>query len=107
MSLVIKKTVMTYDVSRIKRGYLLYGKHYTWSDGKSGFVTSVTENQLIVQYQPDIGNVTNHFVIPVSEVTDGEWEISWSSDLKEVWTYNISEVGKEEDRKDESGGIDL
>ena len=42
-------------------------------------MTAATEDQLIVQYYPGIGNVTNHFIIPVSEAAEGQWEIRCSS----------------------------
>ena len=64
MSLVIEKPRVAFDMSQIKRGYLLWGRHSTWNEGKAGFVTAATEDQLIVQYYPGIGNVTNHFIIP-------------------------------------------
>lgn len=68
MALIMEKPTAAFDMSQIKRGDLLWGKHCTWNEGKAGFVTTATEQQLIVQYYPGIGNVTNHFVIPVSEV---------------------------------------
>lgn len=89
MSLVIEKPAVSFDMSQIKTGYLLWGKHCTWNEGKAGFVTSVTGDKLIVQYHPRIGNVTNHFMIPVSEVVDGQWEIRWSADMAEVQEYNV------------------
>lgn len=63
MSLVAEKQTAVFDLAQIRRGDLLYGRHCTWDKGKSGFVTSATENQLTVQYFPGIGNVTNHFII--------------------------------------------
>ena len=84
MSLVIEKPRATFDISQIKRGYLLWGRHSTWNEGKAGFVTAATEDQLIVQYYPGIGNVTNHFIIPVSEAVEGQWEIRWSADMAEI-----------------------
>ncbi len=82
-------------MSQIKRGDLLWGKHCTWNEGKEGFITTATEQQLIVQYYPGIGNVTNHFVIPVSEVIDGQWEIRWSTDMIEIKEYRV-ETDKEQ-----------
>lgn len=111
MALVVEKPVASFDLSQIQRGYLLWGRHYTWNEGKAGFVTSATENQLIVQYHPGIGNVTNHFIIPVSEAVDGQWEIRWSADMSEVQEYGIKvddnqqeTEGAEENNED--GGID-
>ena len=97
MALVTEKPVATFDITQIKRGDLLWGRHCTWREGKAGFVTSATEQQLIVQYHPGIGNVTNHFMIPVSEAVDGQWEIRWSADMSEVQEYNIEAEADQEE----------
>lgn len=97
MALVIEKPTAAFDITQIERGYLLWGRHNTWNEGKAGFVTSVTEEQLVVQYHPGIGNVTNHFMIPVSEVVDGQWEIRWSADMSEVFEYGIEADGEQQE----------
>ena len=84
MPLITEEAKAVFDLSLIARGYLLWGRHCTWEEGKVGFVTSATEEQLTVQYHPGIGNVTNHFVIPVSEAAEGQWEIRWSKELSEI-----------------------
>ena len=61
-----------------------------------GFVTSATEKELIVQYHPGIGNVTNHFRIPIDEAVDAQWEIRYSHDMSEVKTYGIEKQDTEE-----------
>lgn len=96
MSLITKRQADVFDLSQIARGYLLWGKHNTWPEGRAGFVTAATEDQLIVQYFPGIGNVTNHFVIPVSEAASGQWEIRWSADMSEIQEYGIGEETEEE-----------
>ena len=78
MALVSEKPKQVYDLSKIKAGWLFYGRHKTWEEGKAGIVTSARENELVVQYYPGIANVTNHFIIPAAEVYAGEWEIRWS-----------------------------
>lgn len=80
---------MAFDLTQISRGCLLWGRHATWEEGRAGFVASATKEQLIVQYHPGIGNVTNHFAIPVSEAAGGQWEIRWSEDLSEVQGYGM------------------
>ncbi len=109
MALITEKPVISYDLTQIERGHLIWGRHYTWSEGKAGFVTSATEQQLIVQYYPGIGNVTNHFIIPASEAAEGQWEIRWSADMSEVFEYGIEagETEEGEDSGDESGGTDI
>lgn len=101
MALVIEKPIAAFDTTQIKRGCLLYGKHISWSEGRAGFVTAATNTELIVQYHPGIGNITNHFRIPVSEVIEGQWEIRWSSDMSEVFEYGIE---ADREQKEEEGG---
>lgn len=103
MALIMEKPTAAFDMSQIKRGDLLWGKHCTWNEGKAGFVTTATEQQLIVQYYPGIGNVTNHFVIPVSEVIDGQWEIRWSADMTEIKEYGV-EIDEDQQETEGSGG---
>lgn len=112
MALVMEKPAVSYDLTQIGRGYLLWGKHRSWTEGKAGFVTSATKDQLIVQYHPGIGNVTNHFVILVSEVVSGQWEIRWSADMSEVFEYGINADREHQETEgaegeDETGGTDL
>ena len=89
MALIIDSVSKVFDTALIKRGYLMYAKHRTWPEGKGGFVTAVTEEQITIQYHPGIGNVTNHFFLPAVEVATGEWEVRWSADLKEVNEYKV------------------
>lgn len=104
MGLITEKPVAVYDLSQIHPGCVCFGKHQTWDEGKTGIVTSVTERQMTVQYHPGIGNVTNHFVVPISEVVAGEWEIRWSVDLSEVSEYTVAQ---EQEETDELGTTDL
>lgn len=101
MALWIEKTIVLYDLSQIHLGDLCYAKHITWEVGRAGFVTSVTEQQLVVQYHPGIGNVTNHFRIPVSEAAEGQWEIRWSADLSEVMEYRRKKEENEIEKESE------
>lgn len=104
MPLITEEAKAVFDLSLIARGYLLWGRHCTWEEGKAGFVTSATEEQLTVQYHPGIGNVTNHFVIPVSEAAEGQWEIRWSKDLSGVQEYGIAEDSEEGEGESETEG---
>lgn len=111
MVLITEKPSMIFDLNQIARGDLLWGKHRSWSKGKAGFVTAATKDQLIVQYYPGIGNVTNHFVIPVAEVAAGEWEIRWSEDMVQVQEYAKRVEDKPQETEGEEsdglGGTDL
>ena len=103
MALVIEKPVKTFDLSQIGRGCLLWGKHCTWDAGRAGFVTSATETQLVVQYHPGIGNITNHFIIHVQEAVEGQWEIRWSADLAVVHGYNTAPGNSQHGQEGETG----
>lgn len=109
MALLTEKRGAAFDLAEIERGHLLWGRHRTWNEGKAGFVTSAAEDQLIVQYYPGIGNVTNHFVIPVAEAAEGQWEIRWSADMTEVKEYGIKEDGEQQEtegvEENDSGGV--
>lgn len=93
MELITERSKKVYDTSGIQPGDLMYAKHRTWTEGRGGFVTAVTDERLTVQYHPGIGNVTNHFFIPVEEVIGGEWEIRWSADMTEIWEYEAKSIG--------------
>lgn len=111
MALLIEKPAAAFELTQIGRGYLLWAKHFSWDEGKAGFVTTATENQIIVQYYPGIGNVTNHFIIPVSEAAKGQWEIRWSVDMVSVQEYNVKTDDKDQetegDGADDIRGTDL
>ena len=96
--LLTEKSEVIYELSQIRPGCLVYAKHYTWDSGRVGFVTSATE----------IGNVTNHFHIPVEEAAAGQWEMRWSFDMAKVFEYNIApEDGEEGEKENESGGAGI
>ena len=102
MGLITEKPTAAFDLTQIWHGCLLWAKHFSWEEGKAGFVTTAAENQLIVQYYPGISNVTNHFMIPVSEAAEGQWEVRWSADLSSVQEYNVKT--DETNQETEGGG---
>ncbi len=87
MELIIEKPQSVLNTLEIKTGMLVYAKHVSWKCGISGFVTAITEKEMIVQYHPRIGNVTNHFFINAKEVAAGDWQIRYSTDLSKVYEY--------------------
>ncbi len=84
--MIIKEDRPIYDLSKIKEKNAVWAKHKTWSEGKVGLIAIATEDSLVIQFQPTIRNVTNHFKIPVTEAAAGEWEIRISGDLKDIIT---------------------
>lgn len=76
-----------FDTSKIKTGYLVYAKHASWKESIGGFVSAVNDKEVVVQYHPGIGNVTNHFIISAKEASLGNWNIRYSPDLLEVNKY--------------------
>ena len=104
MGLIAELPKAVFDTSAVCPGNVMYGKHFSWNEGISGVVTSVTESRITVQYHPGIGNVTNHFFIPVEEATAGDWQIRWSADLSEVQEYNIPHEEPEPVEPDKPAG---
>ncbi len=100
MGLLVDSGVKVFDAGAIRRGCLVCVRHQSWQERKAGFVSAVTEKEIIVQYHPGIANVTNHFFIPAAEVAAGQWELRWSDDLVEIHRY------PEESVKDRTGGGD-
>ena len=92
MALISENVQPTFNLEEIGKGWLIHGKHSTWDEGKAGIVTSAKAMELVVQFYPNIENVTNHYFIRVDEVVDGQWEIRWSKDLSEVFEYDNSET---------------
>ena len=45
MGLIQEKPTASFDLNKIRRGCLLWGKHSSWTEGKAGFVTAAMENQ--------------------------------------------------------------
>lgn len=98
--LIVEKPGSIFNTEEIKRGTLIYAKHRSWKQPVLGMVTSVTEDRAIVQYLPDIGNVTNHFYLNVSEIENQEWELRYTNDMQQILYYP-------EEENNESEGTDI
>lgn len=99
--LFVKEQTEKFNLEEIKRGTLIYAKHRTWKEPEKGFVVCVNEKEVIVQYLPAIGNVTNHFFLPIEEVVRGEWELRYTNDMQTIMVY------PEEGEDDETETVDL
>ena len=73
-----------FDTAQIKRGYFVSGQHKSWSEAVNGLVADVSEDELLIQFLPEIRNVTNHYRIRTEEVAAGEWILKLSPDLVTV-----------------------
>lgn len=100
MALIVKKNSEVFDTAQIKRGCLCFARHQSWPEGRCGFATAVTEREIMVQYHPGIGNITNHFSVLAQDVAAGQWEFRWSDDLKVIGEYRKGDP-------DDTGGTDL
>lgn len=92
MSIITSKTEIEIDLDEIKRGTLIWAKHRTWEEGISGIVAQASPGKIIVSFLPNIQNVRNHFVLPASELENGEWLVRYSSDD----LVTVSSFGTEE-----------
>lgn len=100
MELFIKKNTGVFN-TEIKKGTLIWAKYDGWDAGIGGFVSGVSEDNLVVMFHPDISNVVNHYIIPAKEVADGRWRIRWSDDL-----VAVNEMAADGGGEDETGGAD-
>jgi|LSQX01.1.fsa_nt_gb hypothetical protein len=76
-----------FDPEYVQKGNLINARREGWTEPKNGIITAVTDKQITVLMLPGIGNVTNYFVIPASEVVGGEtWELKWTNDLVTIYT---------------------
>lgn len=77
-----------FNLDEIRRGTLIYAKHRSWKEGKSGIVYHASAERITVLYPNEKTNTQNHFFISVSEVYKNEWEIRYSGDgLRTVQEY--------------------
>lgn len=97
MELIKESSKVEFDTSVISLGCAIYAKHNSWSEGKTGFVTSVRSEEITVQYHPGIGNVTNHFFIKAADVEAGSWLVRWTKDLREVYEYPAQNTEPDEE----------
>lgn len=89
MALIIESSRSVFDTTQIEKGDLLYAKHRSWTEGRAGIVIAVSEDRIIVQFLPGIGNVVNHFFIPAEEAAENQWAIRWSKNLIAINKWGI------------------
>lgn len=82
MPIIKDSTEKIFDPEYVQKGNLINAKRAGWTEPKNGIITAATDDQLTVLMLPGIGNVTNYFIIPASEVVGGEtWELLWTKDM--------------------------
>lgn len=82
MAILKSEEQQVFDPAAVRRGYFVFCRHKSWDKGVNGLAASVAEKELLVQFLPEIRNVTNHCRIRAEEVAAGEWELRVSADLK-------------------------
>lgn len=87
MALIKSTTETVFDLTAIAKSNLIWAKHTSWDEGRTGIVISASEDRLVVEYMPGTGNVINHYVIDASEVLAGQWTIRWSEALVTINQY--------------------
>ena len=89
MGLMKETTSAAIDAAAIHPGDLIRAKYADWNEAKNGIVTAVTGGEIRCLYFPGIRNVCNYFLIAADEVTEGLWDISWSTDMKTIQTEGV------------------
>lgn len=85
MELLKTEDRTVFDTSAVSRGFFIYGKHRSWKTGINGLFSHVSETEILVQFLPDIRNVTSHYRIQAEEVKRAEWELLISGDLQDMF----------------------
>lgn len=93
MSLIISNTESIFNGESIHRGDLIRAKRTGWLTAKNGIVTAVTATKLTFLTMPNIGNVTNYFVITAEDAAVGNWEVRWTGDFVTISTHGVPEDG--------------
>ena len=78
--ILIESTRNLINTEEITRGTLIWSKHFSWEEGRTGIVSAVTEKLITVLFLPSLQNVRNHFTIPATELEDGDWMVRYSTD---------------------------
>lgn len=86
MSLIKSTTETIFDKQYVHKGDLIRAQRSGWETAKNGIITAVTDDKLTILTLPDIGNVTNYFVVYASEVDAELWYIRWTTDLETIHT---------------------
>lgn len=80
------------DTDDIKRGALVWAKHMSWDEGIPGMVANVTEKMITVRFIPSYQNVENHYYITALELSEGNWQVRYSTDgMQTVKTFPATE----------------
>lgn len=88
MELIQREDRAVFDTGWIRRGFFIIGKHQSWAVPRNGLIAGVGLTELVIQFVPEIPNVTSHYRIRAEDVSAGQWELKISSDL-----VVIEEVG--------------
>lgn len=90
--IIVESTRTVINTEEIARGTLIWAKHSTWDEGRTGIVKEATEKVITVLFLPSLQNVQNHFLIPASELEEGAWQVRYSTDgLQNVIAYGTDD----------------
>ena len=73
----------------LKRGGFLRAKAKGWDSARNGLVTFVAKDMIKALFFAGAGTSTRYFTITAADVNNGLWELSYSSDLEEIYHGEI------------------
>lgn len=85
MGLVKEKKANAFDTTAISKGCFIFVESLNGNEPRAGIVTRVSETEIEVLFLPKISNVTNRFVISVSDIS--QYRVRWSEDLEIIKNY--------------------
>lgn len=83
--LITTSEVPTFNLDIIKQSGFVVGKHKSWKYFRNGLVTFAEPRKLTVLFQTGAHASTSYFVVKASEVAAGDWDITYSNDMEEIY----------------------
>lgn len=83
MDIIINRETPTFDSDVVKQSGFIVAKHFSWKSPRSGLVTFVTPQRMTCLFQRGSNAAVSYFVIKAKEVADGDWEITYKTNLEE------------------------
>lgn len=67
-----------------KRGFIR-AKYHSWDEPRNGLITFAGKTMLKVLFQTAVNVATSYYMIKISEVLAGLWEITYTNDLEHFY----------------------
>lgn len=84
-----------FNLDEVKQRGLIRAQYHSWNEPRNGIIVAVSKNILQVLFLPLIRTSAQYFKIKASEVVEGKWSITYTNDLENFFSVEMT-FGKEE-----------